>query len=94
MKTIITENQEQNNGFLMSTSQSKCYVCCLFKRRNLGRQSYAVFGLDNKKAKGYVYEVFESVTSAIKLLVKILTDKKELEAKTYECSSSNAVVTC
>lgn len=68
----------------MSTSQSKCYVCCIFKRQNLGRQSYAVFALDNKKSKGYVYEIFESVTSAIELLVRILTDKKELEAETYE----------
>ena len=84
MKTVITENQEHNTGFLMSTSQSKCYVCCIFKRRNLRRQSYAVFGLDNKKTKGYVYEIFESVTSAIELLVRILTDKKELEAETYE----------
>ena len=84
LKTVITENQEHNTGFLMSTSLSKCYVCCIFKRRNLGRQSYAVFGVDNKKAKGYVYEILESVTSAIELLVKILTDKKELEAKTYE----------
>ena len=84
MKTVITENQEHNTGFLMSTSQSKCYVCCIFKRRNLGRQSYAVFGIDNKKSKGYVYEIFDSVTSAIELLVRILTDKKELEAATYE----------
>ena len=96
MKTVITENQEHNTGFLMSTSQSKCYVCCIFKRRNLGRRSYAVFGVDNKKAKGYVYEIFKSVASAIELLVKILTDKKELEAKIrrMKCSSSNAVVTC
>ena len=84
MKTVITENQEHNTGFLMSTSLSKCYVCCIFKRRNLGRQSYAVFGVDNKKAKGYVYEIFENVTSAIELLVRILTDKQELKAKTYE----------
>ena len=84
IKTGITENQEHNTGFLMSTSQSKCYVCCIFKTQNLGRQSYAVFGLDNKKSKGYVYEIFESVTSAIELLVKILTDKKELDTVTYE----------
>ena len=84
IKTAITENQEHNTGFLMSTSQSKCYVCCIFKRQNLGRQSYAVFGLDNKKSKGYVYEIFDSVTSAIELLVKILTDKKELDTVTYE----------
>ena len=59
MKTVITENQEHNTGFLMSTSQSNCYVCCIFKRRNLGRQSYTVFGVDNKKSKGYVYEIFQ-----------------------------------
>ena len=84
MKTVVADNQEHNTGFLMSTSKSKCYVCCIFKRRNLGRQSYAVFGIDNKKSKGYVYEMFESVTSAIELLVRILTNKKELEAATYE----------
>ena len=84
MKTVIKENQEHNTGFLMSTFQLKCYVCCIFKRRNLGKKSYAVFGLDNKKLKGYVYEIFKSVTSAIELLVRILTDKKELEAATYE----------
>ena len=69
----------------MSTSQSKCYVCCIFKRGSMGRKSYAVFGLDldNKESKGYVYEIVESVTSAIGLLVRMLTDKKR-EAKTYE----------
>lgn len=30
MKRVITENQEHNTGFLMSTSN--CYVCCIFKR--------------------------------------------------------------
>ena len=49
----------------------------------MGRKSYAVFGLDNKESKGYVYEIVESVTSAIGLLVRMLTDKKR-EAKTYE----------
>ena len=53
MKTVITENQEHNTIFFISTFQSKCYVCCIFKRRNLG-------------------------------LVRILTDKKELEAATNE----------
>ena len=32
IKAAVTENQEHNTGFLMSTSQSKCYVCCIFKR--------------------------------------------------------------
>ena len=32
MKTVVADNQEHNTGFLMSTSQSKCYVCCIFKR--------------------------------------------------------------
>ena len=84
MKKVIIENQEHNTGFLITTSQWKCYVCCIFKRRTIGRQSYAVFGLDNEKSKGYFYEIFESVTSAIELLVRILTDKKASEAKTYE----------
>ena len=48
------------------------------------KKSYAVFGLDNKESKGYVYEIVESVTSAIELLVKMLRGKKRLEAKTYE----------
>ena len=52
MKKVVTENQEHNTGFLMSMSQSKCYVCCIFKRGNAGRTSYAVFGLDNKEFKG------------------------------------------
>ena len=69
MKKVVTENQEHNTGFLMSMSQSKCYVCCIFKRGNTGRTSYAVFGLDNKELKGYVYEIVESVTRAIELLV-------------------------
>ena len=84
MKKVITENQEHNTGFLMSMSHSKCYVCCIFKRGNIGRKSYGVFGLDNKESKGYVYEIVESVTSAIKLLVRMLSDKTTLEAKTYE----------
>ena len=85
MKKVVTENQEHNTGFLMSTSQSKCYVCCIFKRGNImGGKSYAVFRLDNKESKGYVYEIVESVTSAIELLVKMLRGKKRLEAKTYE----------
>ena len=84
MKKVITENQEHNTGFLMSTSQSKCYVCCIFKRGNMGRTSYALFGPDNKESKGYVYEIVESVTSAIEHLVRMLTDKKKLEAKGYE----------
>ena len=67
MKKVITENQEHNTGFLMSMSQSKCYVCCIFKRGNMGRTCYGVFGLDNKESKGYVYEIVESVTSAIEL---------------------------
>ena len=79
MKRVITENQEHNTGFLVSTSQLKCYVCCIFKRQKLGRQSYAVFGFDKKKCKGYVYEIFKSVTS-----VRILKDKQALEAETYE----------
>jgi len=83
MKKVITENQEHNTGFLMSTSQSKCYVCCIFKRGSMGRTSYAVFGLDSKESKGYVYEIVESVTSAIGLLDRMLRDKKT-EAKTYE----------
>ena len=85
MKKVITENQEHNTGFLMSMSQSKCYVCCIFKRGNTGRTSYAVFGIDIKESKGYVYEIFESVTSAIKLLVSgMLRNKKRLEVETYE----------
>ena len=85
MKKVITENQEYNTGFLMSTSQSKCYVCCIFKSGNIGRKtSYAVFGFDNKELTGYVYEIVESVTSAIEVLISMLTDKKTLEAKTYE----------
>ena len=84
MKKVITENQENNTGVLMSTSQSKCYVCCIFKSGKMGRNIYAVFGFDNKKWKGYVYEIVESVTSAIKVLIRILTDKKTLEAKTYQ----------
>ena len=84
MKKVITENQEHNTGFLMSTSQSKCYVCCIFKRGNMGRTSYTLFGLDNKESKGYVYEIVESVTSAIEHLVRMLTDKKTSEAKRYE----------
>ena len=84
MKTVITENQEHNTGFLMSMSQSKCYICCIFKRGNLGKKSYAVFGLDNKESKGYVYKIVENVTSAIELLVRMLRDKTRLEAKTYE----------
>ena len=84
MKKVITENQEHNTSFLMSMSQSKCYVCCIFKRGNAGRACYGVFGLDNKESKGYVYEIVESVTSAIELLVRMLRDKKRLEAKTYE----------
>ena len=35
MKKVVTENQEHNTGFLMSTSQSKCYVCSIFKRGNI-----------------------------------------------------------
>ena len=84
MKKVVTENQEHNTGFLMSMSQSKCYVCCIFKRGNAGRTSYAVFGLDNKEFKGYVYEIVEIVTSAIKVLVSMLRDKETLEVKTYE----------
>lgn len=84
MKKVITENLEHNTGFLMSMSQSKCYVCCIFKRGNMGRKSYAVFGLDNKDSKGYVYQIVESVTSAMVLLLRMLTDKTTLEAKTYE----------
>jgi len=84
MKKVITENLEHNTGFLMSMSQSKCYVCCIFKRGNMGRKSYAVFGLDNKDLKGYVYEIVQSVTSAMVLLLRMLTDKTTLEAKTYE----------
>ena len=84
IKRVITENEEHNTGFLLSTSQSKCYVCCIFKRQNLRTQSYAVFGFDKKKSKGYIYEIFKSLTSAIELLVRILTDKKALEAETYE----------
>ena len=86
MKNVITQNQEHNTGFLMSTSQSKCYmyVCCIFTRGNMGRTSYALFGPDNKESKGYVYEIVESITSAIELLVRMLTDKKTLEVKRYE----------
>ena len=84
MKRVITENQEHNTGFLLSTSQLKCYVCGSFKRQKVGRQSYAVFGFDKKKSKGYVNEIFKSVTSAIELLVRILKDKKALEAEAYE----------
>ena len=84
IKKVITENQELNTGFLMSMSQSKCYVCCIFKRGNTGRTSYGVFGLDNKESKGYVYEIMESVTSAIELLVRMLGDKRRLEVETYE----------
>ena len=50
----------------------------------MGRTCYAVFGRDNKEPKGYVYQIVENVTSAIEVLVKMLTDKTTLEAKTYE----------
>ena len=73
MKKAVTENQEYITGFLMSTSLSTCYVCCIFKRGNMGRISYCVFGVDNKVLKGYVYEIVESVTSVIELLVRMLT---------------------
>ena len=82
MENVIRENQADNTGFLISTS--KYYVCCIFKRRNMGRTFYAVFGLDNKESKGYVYEIVENVTSAIEILVKLLTDKTTLETKTFE----------
>ena len=84
MKKVITENQGHNIGFLMSVSELKCYVCCILKRGNMGRKSYAVLGLDNNESKGYVYEIVESVTSAKELLVRMLTDKKTSEGKTYE----------
>ena len=83
MENVIRENQADNTGVLISSS--KCYVCCIFKRRNMGRTSYAVFGLNNdEESKGYVYEIVENVTSAIELLVKMLTDKTTLERNTYE----------
>ena len=50
----------------------------------MGRTCYAVFGLDDKESKGYVYEIVENVTSAIEILVKLLTDKTTLETKTFE----------
>ena len=49
----------------------------------MGRTSYAVFGLDSRELKGYVYEIVESVTSAIEHLVRMLTDKKT-QAQIYE----------
>ena len=55
------------------------------KEQNMGRTSYALFGPDkNEESKGYGYEIVESVTSAIEHLVRMLTDKKKLEAKRYE----------
>ena len=84
IKKVITENQEHNTGFLMSMSQLKCYVCCIFKTGTMGRKSYAIFGLENEESKGYVYEIVESATSAMELLVRMLTDKRTLEEKTYE----------
>ena len=36
MKKVVTENQEYNTGFLMSTSLSTYYVCCIFKKRKYG----------------------------------------------------------
>ena len=50
----------------------------------MGRTSYAVFGLDNKELKGYVYEMVESVTGGIEVLVRMLRDKERLEVKRYE----------
>ena len=82
MENVIRENQADNTGVLISTT--KCNVCCIFKRRNMGRTCYAVFGRDNKEPKGYDYQIVENVTSAIELLVKMLKDKATLEAKTYE----------
>ena len=84
MKKVITQNQEHNTGFLMFMPHSNCHVCCIFNRGNMGRKSYAVFGLDSKNSKGYVYEFFVSVTSAIELLLRMLTDKNTLYATTYE----------
>ena len=43
----------------------------------MGRIGYCVFGVDNKVLKGYVYEIVESVTSVIELLVRMLTGKKK-----------------
>ena len=47
----------------------------------MGRISYCVFRVDNKVLKGYVYEIVQSVTSAVELLVRMLTDKKTLQNK-------------
>ena len=51
MKKIVTENQEYNTGFLMSTYQSKCYVCCIFKRGNMGEQVTLYLDLTIKSRK-------------------------------------------
>ena len=48
------------------------------------RTYYAVFGLDSSNSKGYVYEIVQDVASAIKLLVRTLTDRTTLKAKSYE----------
>ena len=69
-KNCNRTSRTQYRFFDVYVSVKKCYVCCIFKRGNMWRTSYAVFGLDNKESKGYVYEIVESVTSAIELLVK------------------------
>ncbi|XP_078375420.1 uncharacterized protein LOC144658810 [Oculina patagonica] len=88
MKKVIAENQEHNTGFLMSAF--KYYVCCIFKRDCKGQTRYAVFGLDNRKSKGYVYELVQNITSAIELLLRVITEKttgaKAFEIQFIKCN--------
>ncbi|KAL9965076.1 hypothetical protein ACROYT_G028808 [Oculina patagonica] len=88
IKKVIAENQEHNTGFLMSAL--KYYVCCIFKRDCKGQTRYAVFGLDNRKSKGYVYELVQNITSAIELLLRVITEKttgaKAFEIQFIKCN--------
>ena len=87
IRLAVTENQDINSGFLMSISNC-CYVACIFKRESKRKISYVIFGLDDMNGKGYIFEKFHDIKSAMIRLGGLISHAGRL-SETYEMQFIN-----
>ena len=80
-KSISNTCSSQESDTLFCSCRGCCFVCFYAICFSILK---GISNWNENTPKGYVYEIFDSVTSAIEVLVRILTDKKELDTETYE----------
>ena len=83
VEEVIVANEKTNTGFIMCLSNCYC-IACIFQRQGLGKLCYVIFGLDSRNDKGFVYEKLQERHGAVRLLIKLTTEKRRLDTKWYE----------